>query len=179
MSKSIVANRYALALFNTAQEKGKVDKIQQELLEIKEVFQTNQELEELLHNPRLSIAEKKELLAQLFKKANQYVQNTLFLLLEKKRIDDIINFVDEFIKIANDAAGVADAKVYSTRELTKKEVQAISSTFAAKIGKQSLRIENIIDSSLIGGIRLQIGNRIYDSSLSGKLNRLQRDLIRS
>lgn len=179
MSKSIVANRYALALFKTAQDKGQVDTIQQELLEIKEVFQTNQELEALLHNPRLSIAKKKELLVQLFSKANEYVQNTLFVLLEKKRIDEIINFVDEFILIANDAAGVADAKVYSTRELTEKESAAISSTFAAKVGKRALRIENIIDSSLIGGIRLQIGNRIYDSSISGKLNRLKRDLIGS
>ena len=54
------------------------------------------------------------------------------------------------------------------------KVQAISSAFAAKVGKQSLRIENIIDPTLIGGIRLQIGNHIYDSSLSGKLERLKR-----
>ncbi|AOV08829.1 F0F1 ATP synthase subunit delta [Sporosarcina ureilytica] len=179
MSKSIVANRYALALFKTAQENGQIDIIQQELLEIKQVFQTNQELEELLQNPRLSIAKKKELLAELFNGANQFVQNLLFILLEKNRMEEILNFVDEFVMIANDAAGVADAKVYSTRALTVKETAAISSTFAAKIGKQSLRIENIIDPSLIGGIRLQIGNRIYDSSLSGKLNRLQRDLIGS
>ena len=46
-----------------------------------------------------------------------------------------------------------------------------------KIGKKSLRIENIVDTSLLGGVRLKIGNRIYDGSLSGKLERLQRKLL--
>ena len=70
----------------------------------------------------------------------------------------LFNLVNEFNAYANDAAGVAEAKVYSTRPLTADESQAISTAFAQKVGKQSLRIENIIDPSLIGGIRLQIGN---------------------
>ena len=96
-------------------------------------------------------------------------------MLEKKRINEIVNIVDEFIDFANDAAGIAEAKVYSTRPLTEDESAAISTAFAKKVGKQSLRIENIIDPTLIGGIRLQIGNRIYDSSLASKLERLKRD----
>ena len=94
-------------------------------------------------------------------------------------MNETVQVVDEFNTLANDAAGVAEAKVYSTRPLTEKESDAISSVFAQKVGKQSLRIENIIDPSLIGGIRLQIGNRIYDSSLSTKLERLKLDLIGS
>ncbi len=179
MSKSIVASRYALALFKAAEEKGQVNSIQEELIEVKAVFKDNPKLEELLQLPRLSTAKKKDILAQLFKDANPLIQNTLFVLLEKQRLSEILNFVDEFISIANDAAGIADAVVYSTHALTEQEKAGISSAFAAKIGKQSLRIEHIIDSSLIGGIRVQIGNRIYDSSLSGKLNRLQRNLIKS
>ncbi len=73
--------------------------------------------------------------------------NTLFVLLDKKRMNEVVNFVDEFIAFANDAAGIAEAKVYSTRPLTADESQAISTAFAKKIGKQSLRIENIIDPS--------------------------------
>ena len=109
--------------------------------------------------------------------ASSLLQDTMFVLLEKKRLNEIINFVDEFVDFVNDAAGIADAKVYSTRPLTESETAAISSAFAKKIGKQSLRIENIIDPALIGGIRLQIGNRIFDSSLANKLERLQRNML--
>ena len=105
--------------------------------------------------------------------------NTLSVLVDRKRIDEVVHLVNEFNAYANDAAGVAEAKVYSTRPLTADESQSISTAFAQKVGKQSLRIENIIDPSLIGGIRLQIGNTIYDSSVSAKLERLRRDLIGS
>lgn len=179
MSKSIVANRYAQALYELAVEKGQTSIIQEELLEIKKAFQANQDLGQLFENPRFSLAKKKELITTLFNGANALLLDTLFVLLEKKRLNEIINFVDEFVDFVNDAAGIAEAKVYSTRPLTEDESAAISSAFAKRIGKQSLRINNIIDPTLIGGIRLQIGNRIYDSSLVNKLERLKRDMIGS
>ncbi|MEK3935793.1 F0F1 ATP synthase subunit delta [Sporosarcina sp. FSL W7-1349] len=179
MSQSVAAKRYALALFELAQEKGLTGQLREELLEVKKVFQANEKLGELLETPKLTEEAKKNLLAGAFQTANPYILNTLFVLLEKKRINEVVNVVEEFVEYANDAAGVADAKVYSTRPLTESESQSISAAFARKVGKLSLRIENIIDPSLIGGIRLQIGNQIYDSSLSAKLNRLKRDLIGS
>lgn len=179
MSKSVVAKRYALALFESAQQNNQIAPIQADLHEIKKVFASNKELNQLLDSPKLSVDKKKELFTTLFKDANVYVLNTLSLLLDKKRIEEVVNIVDEFTTYANDAAGVADAKVFSTRVLTAEESESISKAFARKVGKQSLRIENIIDPSLIGGVRLQIGNQIYDSSLSAKLDRLKKDLIGS
>lgn len=179
MSQSVVAKRYALALFELAQQNGQTVSVQDDLRELKKVFQDNEELGQLLGSPKLTVAKKKELLSQLFNGVQPLVMNTLQLLLDKKRIDEIINLIDDYNEFANDAAGVAEAKVYSTRPLTEEESQSISTAFAQKVGKQSLRIENIIDPSLIGGIRLQIGNRIYDSSVSAKLERLKRDLIGS
>ena len=179
MSQSVAAKRYALALFELAQKNGQTSDVQADLHELKIVFQNNKELGQLLDSPRLSVAKKKSLLADLFKGANPLVLNTLSVVLDRKRMDEIVHIVDEFNGFADDAAGVANAKVYSTRLLSAEETQAISSSFAKNVGKLSLRIENIIDPSLLGGIRLQIGNRIYDGSISGKLERLKRDLIGS
>ena len=53
-------------------------------------------------------------------------------MLDKKRMNEVVNLVDEFIAYANDAAGIAEAKVYSTRPLTADESQAISTAFAQK-----------------------------------------------
>lgn len=179
MSNSVVAKRYGVALFELAKEKGQIEAIQQDLLELKKVFLTNKELEELLNNPKLAMTSKQELLANVFKAANPLILNTLLIMLEKNRLAEIVPAVDVFNEYANEAAGVADATVFSTRPLTEDESQGISTAFAAKIGRQSLKINNIIDPSLIGGVRLQIGTRIYDSSLSGKLERMQKDLIGS
>ena len=177
MSKSVVAKRYAIALFELSQKNGETSSIRQELLELKKVYTGNEELGQLLGNPKLTMTKKTELLEAVFSKSNPLIKNTLFVLLKKKRMNEIVNLVDAFNTLANDAVGVAEAQVYSTLALTAEESEAISSTFAKKIGKQSLRFENIIDPTLIGGVRLQIGNRIFDSSISGKLDRLKKDLV--
>src|SRR5690554_5878149 len=96
MSKSVVAKRYAQALFELAQKKGQTGPVHEDLLELKKVFLENPEVEQLLGNPSLTMAKKKEFFAALFKDANQLIQNILLVLLDKKRINETVNVVDEF-----------------------------------------------------------------------------------
>lgn len=174
---SLAAERYALALFQTAQKHQVTNEVEQDLREVKKVFAGTPELYELMVSPKLSAEKRVNLINELFKQGNQYVINTIQLIAERGRLNEVGNLVDAYIGLSNDAQGIQDAKVYSTRPLTEEERASISTVFAQKVGKQALRIENIVDPSLLGGLRLQIGNRIYDSSISTKLARLQRQLI--
>jgi F-type H+-transporting ATPase subunit delta len=177
MSNSMVAKRYALALLKIAKETDSLGVIEEELRVVKEVVQYNPELKAILNSSKLSIEKKKEILKTAFASVNVNVLNTLLILIDRHREDQIIDLADEFLELANEEMGIAEAEVYSTRALTDAEREAISSVFAAKIGKKSLKIENIVDSNLLGGVRLRIGNRIYDGSLRGKLDRLERKLL--
>ncbi|MFL6517015.1 MAG: F0F1 ATP synthase subunit delta [Bacillus sp. (in: firmicutes)] len=177
MSNSMVAKRYALALFQIAKETQALGVIEEELRVVKEVVQYIPELKNILNSSKLSIEEKKEIIKSSFATVNVNVLNTMLILIDRHREDQIVDVANEFLELANDEMGIAEAKVYSTRELTDAEREAISSVFAAKVGKKSLKIENIVDSNLLGGIRLRIGNRIYDGSLRGKLDRLERKLL--
>ena len=177
MSQSVIAKRYAVALFEAAQEKQQTLSVQTDLKELQKVFADEKQFDELLVSPKFSSEKKKELIGQLFSGANPLVLNTLYVLIDAGRIGEVNNLIEDFQELANDASGVAEAKVYSTRLLSDEERAAISTAFAHKVGKQSLHIQNVIDPSLIGGIRLQIGNQIYDSSISAKLARLERQLI--
>jgi len=177
MSNSMVAKRYALALLNIAKETNSLGVIEEELRVVKEVVQYNPELKAILNSSKLSLEKKKEIIKTAFASVNVNVLNTLLILIDRHREDQIIDLANEFLELANEEMGVAEAEVYSTRALADAEREAISSVFAAKIGKKSLKIENIVDSNLLGGIRLRIGNRIYDGSLRGKLDRLERKLL--
>jgi len=177
MSSSMVAKRYALALLQIAKEQQLLGEFEQELRVIKEVVQYTPELQAVLKSSKLSIEKKKEVLTQAFASVNVYVLNTLLILVDRHRENELVNVVDEFIALANEEMGIAEADVYSTRPLSDAEREAISAVFAAKIGKKSLKIENIVDTDLLGGIKLRIGNRIYDGSLKGKLDRLERSLL--
>ncbi|TWT27656.1 F0F1 ATP synthase subunit delta [Planomicrobium sp. CPCC 101110] len=174
---SQVSERYALALFQTAKQHEVMALVEEDLREIKKAFAENPELQELIDSPNLTSENKRDIITQLFGQANVFVVNTLLLMAERKRLDEIVGLVDGYIRLANEEQGIADAKVYSVRPLSEEESISVSSVFAKKVGKQALRIENIIDPSLIGGMRIQIGNQIYDSSISSKLERLQRQLI--
>lgn len=177
MSGSIVSKRYAQALFQLAQEHSKVDQFETELKAVREVFQTNPSVYTFLKHPKISIDQKKQVISESFKSISDELVNTLKLVIERHREDIIPDMIDEFIKTVNDKKGVAEATVYSVRELSDDEQKQISKTFASKVGKQSLNITNIVDPSLLGGIRVRIGNRIFDGSVSGKLNRIERELV--
>lgn len=177
MTSSMIARRYALALFQIAKERQLLGVVEEELRVVKEVIQYNPDLKAVLKSTKLSKEKKKEILKAAFASVSEYVLNTLLLLIDRHRDDQIVNVVNEFIELANDEMGVAEAEVHSIRPLTDAEREAISATFAAKVGKKSLKLENFVDSNLLGGVKLRIGNRIYDGSLRGKLDRLERKLL--
>ena len=177
MSKDIVAKRYAVALFKLAKEKHMLETFEEELRTVKEVFLTSKELSMFLTQPNISTEKKKEVIRQAFSSLSSYVLNTLFLLIDKHREDIIANIADVYFTLANEERNVADAIVYSVRPLTEDEQVGIAEVFAKKIEKDAVRIKNIVDTDLLGGIKVRIGNRIYDGSLQGKLARIQRELL--
>lgn len=177
MSNSMVAKRYALALFQLSKEHNLLSQTEEELRVVKEVLLNSSDLNLFLKSPKVPVSQKKDMIKVSFAGTNQYVLNTLMILVERHREDQILDMVESFIELSNEEQGIAEAKVYSIRPLTEAEKEGLSASFAAKVGKKSLRIENIVDTELLGGLKLRIGNRIFDGSLRGKLDRLERKLL--
>lgn len=177
MTGSLVGKRYAAALFQIAKERQLVDQMANELRAIKEVFDQNKELVIVLKSPKLSKRKKKEILENAFKSINEYVLNTLMLLTDRHREEYIPDVAAQFLQLVDEDKGIVEADVYTVRPLTDEEKAALSSAYAAKIGKKSLRIRNFVDKNLLGGVKLRVGNRIIDGSLRGKLDRLHRELL--
>ena len=177
MMGSMVARRYALALFQLAGEQQLIDTVEEELRVVKEVFFVNKDLTAVLESPKVSREKKKTILSSAFASVNPLVLNTLMLLVDRHRENEIMDVANEFSELANEERGIEAANVYSVRPLSDEERTALSVSFAKKIGKKSLQIENIVESDLLGGIKVRIGNRIFDGSLRGKLDRLERTLL--
>ena len=176
MSNPVVAERYALALYQLGKEQNLSGQIDEELRMIKKVLTQNPAFVSLLKSPKLSVEAKRKLIADSFSKASDPVVNTLMLLTDRHREDVIVEVADSYNNLLNEERGIAEATVYSVRPLTADESKAISVVFAPKVGKQTLNIENIVDPDLLGGVKVRIGNRIFDGSLRGKLDRLGRKL---
>lgn len=174
---SQVAKRYAEALFQLASETHSIAEVSADLHELTKAIEATPALLELLNAPKISSAKKKAMLAEILANANSAVVNTVQLLVDKQRIQDVTTVAREFQNLATAAQGAAEATVYSTRALTESEQAEISAAFAKLVGKSTLAIQNIIEPSILGGIRVQIGNYIYDSTIASKLEGLKRTLV--
>lgn len=177
MSKeTIVAKRYAKALFEVARERGKIADVEQELQAIEQALSGNPDYLKLLEHPNIDASVKASMLKQVFEgKLSEELLNTLQLLVQRGRESILGDLVSFYSQIANDALGQAQAKVYTPAVLTEQESEQIAATFGQLTGKK-IRIETIVDPSLLGGLQVRIGDRLYDGSLSGKLQRMEKAL---
>lgn len=128
-------------------------------------------------HPKVNNEKKKQLVTDVFQGMQADVVNTIKLLVERRRIAAVSSIIENFIQLVNDAKGIADATVYSVRELTDNEKQELQQTFAKRIGKTAIHFKNIVDPSILGGIKIRIGNTIYDGTISRKLDRISRSIV--
>ncbi|MFB5662737.1 F0F1 ATP synthase subunit delta [Alteribacillus sp. HJP-4] len=177
MSSSVAANRYAVALFELAKEKGVLDTTRAELEAVKQIFQEDDQLNRVLYHPNVSPEKKQELLRTAFSSLSDIVVHTLLLLQEKKRLNAVVQTAEAFIDLVDEEQKRGYAVVTSVKPLTDNERALISEKFAQRAGKATLHIENIIDRDLIGGLRIRIGDTIYDGSVKSQLNRLEHQMI--
>ncbi|MBM7839557.1 F-type H+-transporting ATPase subunit delta [Alkalihalobacillus xiaoxiensis] len=178
MSNKAVANRYAVALFELGETKGLVNEFEKDLLLVTEVFEQTPELVKLLQIPSLPLAQKQQLIKQSFE--NNVHGTTLAVvlrLLERNRFSVIPELAPEYKKLNNEKKGIAEALVYSAKPLSDEEQNQVAAVFAPKAGKRALEVKNIVQKELIGGIKVRVGDRVFDGSVKGQLNRLEKGLL--
>jgi len=174
----VIAKRYAGALFDIARENDNVEQVKNELIVVKDVFHQTPDLMNVFEHPKFTTAQKKEIIQTSFGSSlSPTVMNTLLTLVERKRVAIVFDLVNQFERLTYEQQQTAAAKVYSVKPLTEEEQMKVSAVFAKRVGKTTLRIENVIDPTLIGGIKVRVGNRIFDGSISGKLKRMERELV--
>jgi F-type H+-transporting ATPase subunit delta len=176
MSELAVAKRYAKALFELAKEQNIITQVEEDLSTTVTVIRQNAELNQVLLHPNIDITSKTNLLKQLFEgKVAEPVLGTLVLLISRGREELLPYLLLDYIDIASAALNQATAFVTSAFELSEADKAAVAAHFGKLEGK-TIRVQSVVDKSLIGGITVRIGDRLYDGSLSGRLNRLEQTL---
>jgi F-type H+-transporting ATPase subunit delta len=176
MSEAVVAKRYADALFQLASEKAALNDFLEELRVVKQVFEENSELNEFLAHPRVTNEKKRVFLDEVFAGASKDVLNTLKILAERHRIGIVSELVGAFESLVNEASGIAQGKVYSVRKLSDAEKADLETSFAKRLNKSVVKLENVVDPSVVGGVKIRVGNTIYDGTVSGKLRRIEQNI---
>jgi F-type H+-transporting ATPase subunit delta len=166
---------YARALYEAAQEKGRLDAVREELEDFVEAQREVPELRELLRNPQLDHRLKASALEELLGGEDELVRNFLLLLAEKNRAGEIEEIAREFERLVAEEEGILDVEVTTAVELSDEEARDVIAQIEKASGRK-VEATRIVDPDLIGGLVLQAGSLRLDASVRGQLNRLRREL---
>lgn len=173
---TVVAKRYAKALFQAAQDKGLVAETETQLKLIVDVIESDADFRAFLVAPNITLETKKQTLQKAFgAEASPIVMNAVNLLIERGREGELEAVLAAYLQVAGEALGRTDAHVISPTPLGEEEKAKLAERFGALLGKQ-VRITNAVNPELIGGLTVRIGDTLYDGSLKGKLERLEKTL---
>lgn len=178
MRRHPVGYRYAYAMYELAKEQNVLQETADELLAVSAAFDQANLVETVFSHPDLSDAEKKDVLKNAFTgKVSDHVLHLLYLLVDNGREAILSHVAENYRDLANEEQGIASAVVHSAKPLTDAEQEAVAETFAKRAGKARLMITNVVDEHLIGGLRVQIGDTVYDGTVANQLARIEKRMI--
>ena len=177
MSVSALSKRYAKALVELGVEQKAVESYGDELATVKDVLLQEELLRQLLDSPTLELKKKQALLADLCKilELSEGMAKFLGLLLSKGRIGFLGQIEEKYRSQADEMSGILAAKITAACELDDVQQQAIATSLGRQTGKQiALTVE--VNADLIGGLKAEIGGRLFDGSVKTQLKRIEESL---
>lgn len=176
MADTTTARRYAQALLQEAERTGNVEQVDQDVDLIRTSLDDSRELVLVFESPVISREKKEAIVSALFKDRLQPVTlHFLELLIEKKREDLFPAVVRAYSALRDKQLGIVEARVRSAALLADAERERLETALEEKTG-QNVRLQVDVDSSLIGGLVVRIGDTVYDSSVRHQLSMLREQL---
>ncbi len=172
----ILATRYGEAFLQFTQGKIGIDKALLDFKNVKDILRAHQQLKEFLESPEMSFAEKCGIIDKVFTDGfSEEIRSFLKLLIEKERIESFLD-IAEYIRKKYSHAGEEDVIIKTTFPLELELIKKIEEKLRKKF-KRKFKFYIDLDSNMLGGIQIIIGNKIIDGSVRKRLADLKNKLL--
>ena len=181
-SKSTFSNStsksYAIALYELSKENNEVDKIEDKLKNLKKLLNESVDFKEMILNPAISKDDKKNVIFKIAEQNNFSKTLTKFLgfIAIKNRLFFLDKIIESFLNLVSNNKGELKAKFISSKKLSIEEQKRIQDELS-KDFKASLNMNYEYDPNLIGGLIIQIGSVMIDTSIKTKLKKLEKNMM--
>ncbi|HUG95190.1 MAG TPA: ATP synthase F1 subunit delta [Pleomorphomonadaceae bacterium] len=169
--RDTAARRYAEAAFQVARESDALDRWQADLAVLDETL-AMPELRAVIEHPAVAFADKERILRRAAADVGAEPLNLVLLMIRRGRPGAIPAMRRHFEELVRRQRGIARAEIRSALPLDKEDRAALERTLARLAG-QEVELTELVDPSLIGGISVRIGDRLYDASIRSRLERLR------
>lgn len=177
MLTSQLALKYAQAIYEIATEKAMLDTVEQQLKLVETTIAGHEDLATLMYHPLVPAPAKKETVKQIFAEdLEEFVLNFLLLLIDKRREPALPAITREYIHLANEARNIAEAEVFTAKELSAAQLESLAAKLSQVTGK-NIVLKTTIDQELLGGVVVKIGDKLIDGSVSRQLKALKAALL--
>lgn len=167
---------YATALFSLATENNSVDQYEKSLIEIGNIFKENPDYIKVLESPAIPLSERIAFIDKAFESAyTEYLVSFIKVLCENGHIAQILGCIEAFCDLVRIYRNRTIATVYYVEPLTEEQKTALIEKLQ-KISGKVIEPEFIKDESLIGGIKVQIDDKIMDGSIKNRLDKAKGEM---
>ena len=169
---SETTNRYALALYELAKENSELEVVEKNVNEVLAIYNTNEDLKNFIKNPTQSQSSQLEVLKKVSIGMNlsKITHNFLSILVSKRRIFYLNTIFLNFLSLASKKRGELKASLISSKNLSNEELKNLNTELSQAIGT-TVAFDYKVDETLIGGLKMQIGSLMVDTSIKNKLKK--------
>jgi F-type H+-transporting ATPase subunit delta len=174
-----VAETYGRALFELAKEADQADRVLEDLRELVQVFRDNPQLFSLLVNRTIDPVRREKTLNAVFSgRLSDLLLKFLLVLNKKQRFPEFTSIVLAYDRMLKASRGQVDVQVITARPLDAAQMSAVTDRISTAIGKKAV-VHPKVDPSLIGGLKVRVGDKLIDGSVASRLRKLSRNLVDS
>ncbi len=175
-----VGDRYAQALFDLALETEQLDAVEADLKSMRAMIGDSEDLRRLIASPAFSSEDKGRAIAAIAAKAgfSATTRKFLGLLASNGRVSALNGSITAFQRLSAKHRGAVAAEVTTAITLTPKQQKGLQAALRQALGKDP-EITTRVDPSILGGLKVKVGSRLYDASLRSKLDQMKFALKRA
>ena len=172
---SILAKRYAKALFRQARQEGVLEQIPSELKSILDIMKST-DLAEFLSSPKIAYSSKQKILDNIGASVSSLLRRFLDMLLKRGRIREIYNIYNELLEMEDEMRGIERAIVTTATPLDEEQVEKLRRELKRLMNKEII-LKPKIKPEIIGGVIVEMGDYLIDGSMIKEIRDI-RDRLR-
>ncbi len=174
----LVSKTYGEALFEIAVEENRTGELMEEVQGLCQILDDNREFDSLMKHPGISKQEKLQIVREVFNgRISPELSRFLEVIVSKERYSDIKAIFQYFIDRVKEIEKIGVAYVTTPTELTQAQKELVQKRLLETSGYRTMEMHYAQDASLIGGMIIRIGDRVVDSSIRFKLEKLTKQLL--